>query len=57
MLAGTPGCRPARTWPVVGTGAGALRRQVGDPADQMAAFVVDSTDGLAACVVGDAVDH
>jgi ribosomal protein S18 acetylase RimI-like enzyme len=56
MLAGMPGAAPPRHGPWLTAGADVLRRQLGNPADQVAAFVMDATDGLAACVVG-AIDE
>jgi ribosomal protein S18 acetylase RimI-like enzyme len=56
MLAGMPGAAPSEPGPWLQVGAGVLRRQLSDPADQLAAFVVDSPEGLAACVVG-AIDE
>jgi ribosomal protein S18 acetylase RimI-like enzyme len=56
MLAGMSGAVPAMTGPWIAAGAGVLRRQLGDPADRVAAFVVESATGLAACVVG-AIDE
>jgi GNAT superfamily N-acetyltransferase len=51
-----PGEVAAGPWRAAG--AAILRRQLGDPADRLAAFVVDRPDGpgLAACVVG-AIDE
>jgi len=56
MMAGMPGGRPAPDGPWLTAGAELLRRQLADPADRVAAFVVDSPEGLASCVVG-AIDE
>jgi ribosomal protein S18 acetylase RimI-like enzyme len=52
MMAGMPGVSPPLQGPWLEAGADVLRRQLADPAERVAAFVVDSPDGLAACVVG-----
>jgi ribosomal protein S18 acetylase RimI-like enzyme len=56
MLAGIPGATPPEPGPWLESGADVLRRQLADPAERLAAFVVDSPAGLAACVVG-AIDE
>ena len=56
MLAGMPAAKPPEPGPWLEAGAGVLRRQLADPAERLAAFVVDSPDALAACVVG-AIDE
>jgi ribosomal protein S18 acetylase RimI-like enzyme len=56
MLAGMPGATPPEPGPWLEAGADVLRRQLADPAERLAAFVVDAPDGLAACVVG-AIDE
>jgi GNAT superfamily N-acetyltransferase len=58
MLAGIPGVDDATDGPWVAEGEAVFRRQLADPADRLAAFVVDrpDADGLAACVVG-AIDE
>jgi ribosomal protein S18 acetylase RimI-like enzyme len=56
MLAGMPGATPPEPGPWLEAGADVLRRRLADPAERLAAFVVDSPDGLAACVVG-AIDE
>jgi ribosomal protein S18 acetylase RimI-like enzyme len=59
MLSGMPGASPPEPGPWLETGADLLRRQLTDPAQRLAAFVVprpDTPERLAACVVG-AVDE
>jgi GNAT superfamily N-acetyltransferase len=56
MIAGMPGGSDPTPGPWLPAGAEVLRRQLTDPADRVAAFVVDAADGLAACVVG-AIDE
>jgi len=54
LFAGLLGAAGPGPW--LEAGAAVLRRKLADPADELAAFVVDSPDGLAACVVG-AIDE
>jgi len=57
MLSSMPGATAPEPGPWLPAGADVLRRQLADPADRLAAFVVDRPDGgLAACVVG-AIDE
>jgi len=56
MFAGLPGASPPEPGPWLAAGANVLRRGLADPAERLAAFVVDSPDGLVACVVG-AIDE
>jgi ribosomal protein S18 acetylase RimI-like enzyme len=56
MMAGMPGASTPQPGPWLEAGAAVLRRQLTDPAELVAAFVVDSPPGLAACVVG-AIDE
>ena len=59
MLSGMPGAAEPEPepGPWLRAGADVLRRQLADPADRLAAFVVDRAEGgLAACVVG-AIDE
>jgi GNAT superfamily N-acetyltransferase len=57
MLSGMPGAVAPEPGPWLRAGADILRRQLADPADRLAAFVVDRPEGgLAACVVG-AIDE
>jgi ribosomal protein S18 acetylase RimI-like enzyme len=58
MLGGFPGASEPADGPWVAEGEAVFRRQLADPAERLAAFVVDRPDGggLAACVVG-AVDE
>jgi GNAT superfamily N-acetyltransferase len=57
MLSSMPGAVAPEPGPWLEVGAGVLRRQLADPADRLAAFVVDRPEGgLAACVVG-AIDE
>ena len=59
MLSGMPGASPPEPGPWLETGAELLRRQLTDPAERLAAFVVrrpETPEKLAACVVG-AVDE
>jgi GNAT superfamily N-acetyltransferase len=59
MLTGMPGAAPPPPGPWLEAGADLLRRQLSDPAERVAAFVVprpDEPEKLAACVVG-AVDE
>ena len=59
MLSGMPGASPPESGPWLEAGADLLRRQLTDPAERVAAFVVprpDAPEELAACVVG-AVDE
>jgi GNAT superfamily N-acetyltransferase len=57
MLSGMPGAVAPEPGPWLQAGADILRRQLADPADRLAAFVVDRPEGgLAACVVG-AIDE
>ena len=59
MLSGMPGASPPEPGPWLETGVDLLRRQLTDPAERLAAFVVarpDAPEKLAACVVG-AVDE
>jgi len=56
MLAGMPGAAPPEGGPWLEAGATVLRRQLADPAERLAAFVVDAPAGLASCVVG-AIDE
>jgi GNAT superfamily N-acetyltransferase len=57
MMSGLPGATPPEPGPWLQVGADILRRQFADPADRLAAFVVDRAEGgLAACVVG-AIDE
>jgi ribosomal protein S18 acetylase RimI-like enzyme len=56
MMAGMPGAVAPQPGPWVTAGAELLRRQLSDPAERVAAFVIDSPEGLAACVVG-AIDE
>ena len=57
MMSSQPGATPPEPGPWLKVGADILRKQLADPADRLAAFVVDSAEGgLAACVVG-AIDE
>jgi GNAT superfamily N-acetyltransferase len=57
MLSSMPGATTPEPGPWLRAGAGILRRQLADPADRLAAFVVERPEGgLAACVVG-AIDE
>jgi len=59
MLSGMPGASPPEPGPWLSAGADLLRRQLTDPAERVAAFVVarpDAPENLAACVVG-AIDE
>jgi GNAT superfamily N-acetyltransferase len=57
MLSGMPAATAPEPGPWLRAGADILRRQLADPADRLAAFVVERPDGgLAACVVG-AIDE
>lgn len=56
MMTGMPGASIPEPGPWLEAGAAVLRRQLADPAELVAAFVVESPDGLAACVVG-AIDE
>jgi len=56
MLAGMAGASPPAPGPWLEAGTEVLRRQLADPAERLAAFVVDSPGGLAACVLG-AIDE
>jgi ribosomal protein S18 acetylase RimI-like enzyme len=57
MMSGMPGATPPEAGPWLRAGADVLRRQLTDPAERLAAFVVDRPEGgLAACVVG-AIDE
>jgi ribosomal protein S18 acetylase RimI-like enzyme len=68
IMAGIPGGAPPQPGPWLTAGAELLRRQLADPADRVAAFVVESPEGaespdgvgspkgLASCVVG-AIDE
>jgi GNAT superfamily N-acetyltransferase len=56
MLSSMPSASPVQLGPWLDTGADVLRRQLSDPAERLAAFVVDAEKGLAACVVG-AIDE
>ena len=56
MLAGMPGASPPAPGAWLEVGASVLRRQLADPAERLAAFVVDAPGGLASCVVG-AIDE
>jgi ribosomal protein S18 acetylase RimI-like enzyme len=57
MLTNLPDAAAPEPGPWLRTGADVLRRQLADPADRLAAFVVDRPEGgLAACVVG-AIDE
>jgi ribosomal protein S18 acetylase RimI-like enzyme len=66
MIAGIPGGTSPQPGPWLTTGAEVLRRQLADPAERVAAFVVDAgegadtgvnaSEGLASCVVG-AIDE
>ena len=57
MLSDMPGATAPEPGPWLPAGAGILRRQLADPADRLAAFVVGRPEGgLAACVVG-AIDE
>ena len=57
MMSGLPGATAPEPGPWLKVGADILRRQLADPADRLAAFVVDRAEsGLAACVVG-AIDE
>jgi GNAT superfamily N-acetyltransferase len=57
MLSTIPGAPAPEPGPWLPAGAEVLRRQLADPADRLAAFVVERPEGgLAACVVG-AIDE
>jgi GNAT superfamily N-acetyltransferase len=57
MMSGIPGASAPRPGPWLAAGADILRRRLADPAERLAAFVVDRPEGgLAACVVG-AIDE
>jgi ribosomal protein S18 acetylase RimI-like enzyme len=57
MMTGLSGATEPEPGPWLKEGADVLRRQLADPTDRLAAFVVDRPDGgLAACVVG-AIDE
>lgn len=56
MMASMSGASAPEPGPWMETGADVLKRQLADPADRLAAFVVDAPQGLAACVVG-AIDE
>jgi ribosomal protein S18 acetylase RimI-like enzyme len=57
MLSSMPGATTPEPGPWLRAGADILRRQLADPADRLAAFVVERpAGGLAACVVG-AIDE
>jgi ribosomal protein S18 acetylase RimI-like enzyme len=59
MLGAMPGASPPEPGPWLKVGADLLRRQLTDPTERLAAFVVarpDAPENLAACVVG-AIDE
>lgn len=52
MMATMPGGTEPEPGPWIEAGIEVLRRQLADPADRVAAFVVDAPAGLASCAVG-----
>jgi ribosomal protein S18 acetylase RimI-like enzyme len=56
MMASMPDASAPQPGPWIEAGAEMLRRQLADPAERLAAFVVESPEGLASCVVG-AIDE